>query len=144
MRIGPREWLAAMLAVSIVATAASLNFSGIGPIGWRGMRLFPCELCWYQRILMYPIPVALGVGLWRRAWDVAWISLSLSALGVIVAAYHVLLQLVPAAEQNACFVGACTAVDYRFIGFTIPQMSLAAFALVAAMSAAAIAAQRRA
>ncbi|MBI3559387.1 disulfide bond formation protein B, partial [Candidatus Gottesmanbacteria bacterium] len=34
--------------VATVATAGSLYFSEIA-------RLTPCVLCWYQRILMYPL-----------------------------------------------------------------------------------------
>jgi len=34
--------------VSVVATLGSLYFSEISGF-------IPCELCWYQRILMYPL-----------------------------------------------------------------------------------------
>lgn len=40
--------------VAVVATLGSLYFSEI-----RGF--IPCELCWYQRILMYPLSLILGI-----------------------------------------------------------------------------------
>lgn len=45
--------------VSIVATLGSLYFSEI-----RGF--VPCELCWYQRILMYPLTLILGIGTFQN------------------------------------------------------------------------------
>lgn len=132
--------------VSLVATVASLNFSGIGPTGWRGMGLFPCELCWYQRILMYPLPVIIGIGLLRREARLHLYVLPLSVLGVVVAAYHVLLQFNPALEAGQCFVGSCTTADYLFLDvFSIPQMSLTAFVLITffASVAAALRVDRR-
>lgn len=41
--------------VSLVATSGSLYFSEI-----RGF--IPCDLCWFQRIFMYPLVVILGIG----------------------------------------------------------------------------------
>lgn len=120
-----------VLIVASVATAGSLTFSGIGAIGWRGMGLFPCELCWYQRILMYPLPFLVAVGMWRRDPHLAWYVAPMAALGFVVAAYHAYIQLNPEAEVGQCFVGSCTYVDYRFLDvLTIPQLSLIAFALI--------------
>lgn len=132
-------FLAAALVVSAVATVWSLSLSGIGPTGWRGQGLFPCELCWYQRILMYPLPVVLGIALWRRDVRAALYVLPLATLGFLVASYHVLLQANPALEPQQCYVGSCTAIERIFLGFTVPQLSLAAFALVAAACVVALA-----
>ena len=41
-------------SVAAVSTAGSLWFSEVGDF-------VPCELCWYQRILMSPLVVVLGV-----------------------------------------------------------------------------------
>lgn len=125
-------------AASLVATLGSLNFSGIGPLAWRGMGLFPCELCWYQRILMYPIPILLGIAVARNeVRRLAPYVLALAVPGAFVAAYHILVQRFPQAEAGQCFVGACTSVDWALFGvFTIPQLALVAFTIVtAAMTA---------
>ena len=53
-RFEARLPLAAGTLVAIVATTGSLFLS-------LGLGLVPCELCWYQRILMYPLVIVLGV-----------------------------------------------------------------------------------
>lgn len=133
--MNPRLLLAAAFVVSLVASVWSISLSGIGPTGWSGFGLFPCELCWYQRILMYPLPILLGVGLARRDPAVGWYALPLAIAGILVASYHVVLQAAPSLETGQCLVGSCTFVDRTFFGLTIPKLSLIAFTLVAALSA---------
>ncbi|WP_277540415.1 disulfide bond formation protein B [Haloarcula laminariae] len=116
-----RTLLGAATLVALVATAGSLFLS-------LGLGLEPCRLCWYQRILMYPLVVVLGVATVERRAAVAWTALPLTALGAAIAAYHSWLQ----ATQVACGVGAvsCARVQYRIAGLTVPNLSLIAFLLV--------------
>jgi disulfide bond formation protein DsbB len=72
------------LLAAWVATCGSLFLSEV--IGWT-----PCVLCWYQRILMYPLTVILAVGIWRRDRGVYLYVLPLSILGVGTSLYHYLL-----------------------------------------------------
>src|SRR6476659_3752234 len=58
------DWLGATsrhiaLFAAWIATCGSLFFSEV--LGWR-----PCVLCWYQRILMYPLAILLAIGIMRR------------------------------------------------------------------------------
>ena len=69
---------------AVVATAGSLYFSEF-------MDLQPCVLCWYQRILMYPLAAVLAVGILRRDRGIAAYVLPLTLLGLAIAAYHNLL-----------------------------------------------------
>lgn len=48
--------------VSLVATLGSLYFSEV-----RGYE--PCELCWYQRILMYPILLITTVAYIQKMYE---------------------------------------------------------------------------
>jgi disulfide bond formation protein DsbB len=119
-----RTLLTGSTVVAVVATLGSLWFS-------LGLGLNPCDLCWYQRILMYPLVVVLGVAALdgrRAVWRTA---LPLSGLGSAVAAYHVYLQVAPTGVS--CSVGGgCGAVLYPMAGglLTIPRLSLIAFLLV--------------
>lgn len=106
--------------VALVATAGSLYLS-------LGLGLIPCELCWYQRILMYPLVVVLGVAAIEGRASVYRTAVPLAALGGMVAAYHSYVQLYPDASQ--CTVG-CTTVQYTVFGLTIPNLSLTAFGIV--------------
>ncbi|WP_096391560.1 disulfide bond formation protein B [Halopenitus persicus] len=117
-----RSVLGACTIVAAVATAGSLWFS-------EGLGLVPCELCWYQRILMYPLVVILGVGTLENRTGTWRTALPLAGLGIGVSAYHVAIQLSPGATCG--LDGACTAVQWRGFGvFTIPRLSLTAFLLV--------------
>lgn len=119
-----RPLLAALTVVAAVATAGSLYFS-------EALGLVPCVLCWYQRILMYPLVVVLGVAALDGRAEVWRTGLPLSLLGIGVSAYHASVQLSPAAT---CGVdGACTAILWEGLGvFTIPRLALVAFLLISA------------
>ncbi|MBV0923635.1 disulfide bond formation protein B [Halomicroarcula limicola] len=121
--LGTRQLLGFATLVAAVATAGSLYFS-------LGVGLTPCRLCWYQRILMYPLVVVLGVAAFERRAEVARTVLPLAVLGGSISAYHSWLQV----SQSSCGLGAvsCSAVVYRVVGFSIPNLALMAFSLVVA------------
>ena len=112
--------------IAIVATGGSLYFSEV--------RLFvPCVLCWYQRILMYPLTLILGVATYRQDGRSFAYSLPLSLLGTLVALYHVLVQKVPGFGAAAvCKGGVPCQVQYiNWLGFiSIPVLSLTAFTAI--------------
>lgn len=104
----------------------------------------PCELCWYQRIAMYPLAIVLSVAALAKDRGVRRYSLPLAAIGAVIAIYHYQLERFP--EQTAltsCAVEApCTVVwVWEFSYISIPMMALSGFALVAALTW--IAGQRR-
>lgn len=134
-------WSQAPLAlawiVAIVATAGSLNFSGIGPIGFYGMGYTPCELCWYQRIMMYPLTLVLGFALFGRSRLTAWLGATMAAIGGVISTYHSILEKDPSIEgQNQCLAGVSCKVSpwhYALPGgyeITIPNLALIAFVLI--------------
>jgi disulfide bond formation protein DsbB len=121
-----RRVAAACALVALVATVGSLYFSEIA--GYT-----PCELCWYQRILMYPLVVILGVGAYEDHTTVWKTALPLSGLGVAVATYHTYLQISPTTGATCGIEGGCSAILWRGFGvFTIPRLSLLAFILITA------------
>lgn len=117
--------------VSILATLGSLRYSGIGFLGIEGLGLPPCELCWYQRIFMYPLPIVLGFLYFRKQDQVLPLGLALAVPGGLLALFHSLIQHFPHLEPGACIVGSCTAKLHTTLGLTIPNQSLIAFLLVA-------------
>ena len=114
------------LGVAWVATLGSLYFSEV-------MQLVPCKLCWYQRILMYPMALLIPIGLLRRDEHLPYYTLSLSALGILVSAYHYLLQKTSLFTAGAvCGSGVpCNFIDWEAFGFaTIPFLALVGFLLI--------------
>lgn len=121
---GGRLYLAWLVAV--IATLGSLYFSEI-----RGF--VPCTLCWYQRVLMYPLVILLGIASYRQDAGVKRYALPLSVLGIGFSGYHVL-------EQNVSWIGSaalcragvpCGAKYINWLGFiSIPVLALAAFTVI--------------
>lgn len=111
-------WLTA-----IIGMLASLYFSEI-------KHLIPCELCWYQRILMYPLVIIIGVGLARKQHlQIPYFVLPFSIIGSIVALYHVLLEQSIVPDTTNCDgLVACSQIQLELFEFlTIPMMSLCGF-----------------
>jgi len=111
--------------VAIVATAGSLWFS-------EGAHFPPCDLCWYQRIAMYPLALVLPLAAWRRDHGVRPYALAVAGAGILVSAYHNVIETNPDLSSGACDPSnPCTIRWVEGLGFwTIPRMALAAFALV--------------
>jgi disulfide bond formation protein DsbB len=116
------------LAVAVVATAGSLYYSEIA-------RFTPCQLCWYQRVAMYPLVPILGVALWRRDAAVRSYALPLAGIGAVIAAYHYQLEWFPGQAAVACSVGVpCSVPWFRELGFvSLPYMALSGFLLIAVL-----------
>ena len=111
-----------------IATLGSLYFSEV-------MDLPPCVLCWYQRILMYPLSLIIAIGIWRRDSALYLYVLPLSTLGLGIATYHNLLYygILPKSIQPCLLGVSCTTRQIEWLGFiTIPMMSLLAFTVISA------------
>ncbi len=118
--------LAALVASA--ATAGSLYFSEVADF-------VPCEMCWYQRIAMYPLAAILTIAAWRRDRQVAFYVLPVAAVGAGLSIYHVQLQLFPDQGSSCSLSAPCTAKWVEALGFaTIPVMALMSFALVVALT----------
>lgn len=112
--------------VSLIATLGSLYFSEI-----RGF--IPCELCWYQRILMYPLVVILGIGFYKKDKLLPLYVLPFSIVGMAVGLLHYLHQKTDFfREAIQCTQGVpCSGQYINWLGFiTIPFLSMTAFFLL--------------
>ena len=138
--VGPQGALLATWIVAIVTTAGSLYYS-------LHAGYLPCELCWYQRIAMYPLVVVLGVG-WIRGDRKAWITAApFVVVGAPLSLYHWLVERVPAfAESSSCSVVApCSAPYFEKYGYiTLAWMCLSSFLLIGTLLALSVVAQVRA
>ncbi|MFZ3578678.1 disulfide oxidoreductase [Virgibacillus sp. DJP39] len=112
--------------VSLIALLGSLFFSEV-------MGYIPCELCWYQRILMYPLVIIYGTAMVKKDMSIALPGLILSGIGMFVSIYHYLIQKVPALHENsgACGIIPCNSEYVNYFGFvTIPFLAGTAFILI--------------
>ncbi len=88
--------------VALVATLGSLYFSEI-----KGF--VPCEFCWYQRILMYPLSLILGIAAYSGERKIKKYVLPLSITGMIVSTYHYMMQKIPASLRSRPVRTGCRA-----------------------------------
>lgn len=112
--------------VAVTATLGSLYFSEI-----RGY--IPCELCWYQRILMYPLSIILGIAAYTNETKLRKYVLTFSIIGGSISIFHYMEQKIPGfAAIKPCTSGVpCSAQYINWFGFvTIPFLALIAFILI--------------
>lgn len=112
-----------IFVLSLVSTFGSLYFSEV-------LGLIPCELCWFQRIFMYPILIISLFAFFRnKSKFSAEIILVLSFLGLIVSSYHSYLQRFPSDYQCGSQT-KCSAILYTFHGLSIPNLALISFTAI--------------
>jgi disulfide bond formation protein DsbB len=115
--------------IACVSTLGSLFFSEI-------MGFTPCVLCWYQRIVMYPLVILLPIGLFPFDRNVVRYALPLSLVGVLLAGFHLLLVAGYIPESiKPCVQGVpCSEVQIEWFGFvTIPLLSGLSFLAITAL-----------
>ena len=134
---GPLEWIRNLLwgyelwgafVVAAIATGGSLFYSQIAGF-------IPCEFCWFQRVLMYPLSILTLLIAARGDNRAARYLLPLPIVGAGTSIYHMLLEHHVIAEPGACTLtgGGCTAnwIALHSFGYlTIPTLALTAFLLL--------------
>ncbi len=122
-----REYLIyAAWTQALIATLASLFLSEV-------MGFLPCILCWYQRILMYPLVIVIGMGILLRDPRIRYYVLPLTILGLGIGLYHNLLYYGAIPEElHVCTSGIpCETRWIEWFGFMgIPFASLTAFTII--------------
>lgn len=111
---------------ALIATSGSLYFSEV-------MHYPPCVLCWYQRILMYPLVIIMAVGIVLRDRKIRYYVLPLALIGFSIALYQNLLTYGVIEEGfSPCTLGvSCTTRWINWLGFiTIPLLSMTAFTMI--------------
>jgi disulfide bond formation protein DsbB len=140
---GPLHWIRGQLwgyelwgafVVAAIATGGSLFYSQV-------MNFVPCELCWYQRVCMYPLSIATLLIAVRGDNRAARFLLPLPIVGAGVSIYHMLIQYGAITEPKACSAvipGLCGInwiagnPDASFGYLSIPTLALTAFLLLIA------------
>lgn len=117
--------LPSCLVIAIVGLLGSLYFSEI-------LHFTPCLLCWYQRILLYPLVPLFAIGLVTRDQNVWKYGLPLIIISAGVGIYQLLL-VYGVIKTSSCLVGiSCAAIQWSLFGFiTIPLLAfLEAFVIL--------------
>lgn len=122
----PETLLLVVWTQAVIATIGSLFYSEV--IGY-----VPCDLCWVQRIFMYPLVIIYGVAAIKKNVSIALPGLILSIIGFFISTYHYLMQKLPALQESggACQIVPCNMQYVNYFGFiTIPFLAGLAFLII--------------
>lgn len=125
------KYILELLFVGIMAAV-------IGSLVYSEIVGFPaCDLCWYQRIFLYPQAILVLLAMYRKDKLIIDYLVPLSVLGAIVALYQSLIQwgVSFGSVINCTAIGGdCARVyvnEYSYI--TIPFMSFSVFIYIIAL-----------
>ncbi len=120
-----KEWsLTLAWLVALGGTLMSLFYSTI-------MLHEPCNLCWYQRIALFPLAVQLGIAAYRSDRGFALYAYPLCFFGFVMALYQSFLPVIPGGGKSCGINGHCTADMSVVFGIQFPWISAAGFILIA-------------
>jgi disulfide bond formation protein DsbB len=110
--------------LSFLGTVLSLYYSEV-------LHYIPCDLCWYQRVFLYPQVVMFLFAWYKKDYSVLRFSMLLSVVGAVIALYHHMLQIgydLMKPCSSAPFAVDCSKPSFVEFGFvTFPLMSLVLF-----------------
>jgi len=123
-------WL--LLGIGLISAT-----SIVGALIYQLAYLTPvCELCWWQRIFLFPISIVAFVAVWRQSREAHITAAILAALGLFYAIYHyyyhfqglVLGNVLALPCSSGGLLPACTESPILTFGFvTIPLMGVLVF-----------------
>ena len=113
---------------ALTATLASLFYSQVAGFA-------PCQLCWLQRIFMYPEVVLLGLALIKKDSGIIDYALLLAVIGFFISLYHNYVYYYNGGLNVFCqLAGVQVSCVKRYVfefGYvTIPLMAATTFLLV--------------
>ncbi len=122
--------------ISLLGVLGSLYYQYFGdPVAnlmngtiFSGTPFLPCALCWYARILLYPIALISLVGILKKDTNVVSYILPFSLLGIALEVYHYTIQILPHLSFGCGGPVDCSEKQVEYLGFiTIPFLGLIAF-----------------
>jgi disulfide bond formation protein DsbB len=89
----------------------------------------PCELCWIQRIFLYPQLILFGMELYKRDRSIIPFSLVFATLGSLVSVYHIYVEAggtkgLACADPTNGGISCAVRYIYEFGYVTMPSMAL--------------------
>ena len=113
-------WVIAMLS-----TFGSLFFSLV-------LEYPPCDLCWYQRIFIYPWCMIMLIAMLKKDYSIGIYVFFTSILGAVVALYHSIMSWFPNVKMSTgCGIIPCDTAIINWFGFiTLPFLSFVSFVII--------------
>lgn len=116
--------LCAAWLIACLSTFGSLYFS-------EGFNIETCNLCWLQRVCIYPLVLMVGMAIYNHCYTVIPYMIPQLCLGCIAAVYQIAIQANPALEVLAICQTGSSCIEKIDIGLgfiTLPMLSACACA----------------
>lgn len=118
-----------LFAITTIGTLGSLYLSMI-------LALPVCNLCWYQRMFLFPLPILILIALIKKDFKAHIYVFYFALIGALFALYHAILQSgifvrdTVFCNPNSAIID-CSIPDFTYFGFvTIPVLSFAVFIFI--------------
>ena len=119
-----------LFAAWIISLIATLSALFIGEV----LGQEPCNLCWYQRIAMFPLAGILGLACLYNDFSIRRYALPVTMIGTAIALWHTLVYLgvistaiIPCSAEGP----SCTGANMTILGgIPLPMISLACFVAI--------------
>lgn len=118
--------LALAFLVSLGAVFGSLFYSEV--VGFE-----PCVLCWWQRALIFPSAIILGIAAWKKDRSIFAYIVPLVVASAVIASYQYYSAFLGGTSILSCTdaEGACSKIYVNAFGYiTIELMSLTVSVLI--------------
>lgn len=114
--------------ISLIGTVGSILLSVY-------FKLAPCELCWYQRVFLFSVPIIMAVAIVKEDTKAHVYAFYLSLVGILFSTYHALIQAkIFASDPVFCSPDAlvdCATPIFTYFGFVnIPMIAFSVFYLI--------------
>lgn len=136
MRVDAGTGWMLLFAAWVVALASTLGALFIGEV----LGQVPCNLCWYQRIAMFPLALILGLACLMDDVGVRRYALPLAVGGLAIAVWHAMVyfSLTPDALEPCGAGPSCSSPDMTILGWApLPVLSAMAFLAISLLLIAA-------
>jgi disulfide bond formation protein DsbB len=105
---------------AVVTVLGSMFYSNV-------MGFEPCELCWWQRVLLFPQLVLFGVALWKKSATVFSYAVPMVIISSVISLYNLYIQMGGNPFVPCSATASCTKVYVMVFGYiSIPVMALTA------------------
>lgn len=116
--------------VALLASLFSLVYSEI--IGFP-----PCELCWYQRVFLFPQVFIFGGALWEKNKKIVKYAMPLLSVGFVISVYQNFIYYFGKSDNLPCDASGVSCYKQlvsEFGGYiSIPMLSLTSFLVIIAL-----------
>lgn len=122
--ISYNQYLFLSLLISLIGVIGSLYVSEV-------MKIPPCDLCWFQRIFMYSLPIISTISLLRGDKNIRVYLQSFSVIGFGISVYQYIIQKTEKTSPFCSLEEDCTTIHFEFLGFiTLPFLAALAFLII--------------